>query len=105
MSFSTASTQIRDLISKRETILQNVASAIAGAIIERQQKQGLSGQHKENTITDIKKLLAPFSAEEREIILTSALIAVASNGKFGAGSNRKESSYSDDFSDMFKRRR
>lgn len=105
MNFTTAVTQVRNLASERETILQNIASAISEAIIDRQKNQGLSGSHKNATIKDITNILEIFSPEEREKILTLALVTVASNGKFGAGSNKKSSSDNDDFSDMFRGRR
>ena len=105
MNFTAAVTQIRNLANERETILQNIANAIAEAIIDRQKNQGLSGSHKSATIKDITNILESFSSEEREKILTLALVTVASNGKFGAGSNKKSYSDDDDFSDMFKNRK
>jgi hypothetical protein len=102
MNMMTAKTQIEDLVSKRNAIIEKTANIIAEALIDRAKTKGLNGSNKNNTVTDIANLIRPFSSEEREEILTKTVIIIAANGKFGKTQNN---SNDDDYDDLFSNRR
>ena len=92
-TFMSAITKIEELITKKKQINDRAASLLSEAILDRIR----SGNLTRNSEKDIKNSLREFSLEEREEILTKALIYVGMN----TTSNKSTSQYNDDDDDDF----
>ena len=85
-NFMSAITQIEDLASKKNQIIDRVASLLSEAILDRIQ----SGTLNKNTQKDVMNAIRSFSAEEQAQILSRAIIYV------GMNTNKNKSNYDDD---------
>lgn len=105
-TFMSAITKIEDLITKKKQINDRAAALLSEAILDRIR----SGNLTRNSEKDIKNALRDFSAEEKEEILTKAIIYVGMNttsnkstmssdddDDFSRGSGKKVKSRSDLF--------
>ena len=88
-NFMSTITQIEDYASKKNQIIDKVASLLAEAIIGRIQ----SGTMNSNTQRDIMNAIKSFNAEEQSQILSKAIIYVGMNMNTTSKSNYKD----DDF--------
>ena len=81
-----AVTQIEDLVTKKNQIIERSASLLAEAILDRVR----SGNLTRNTQKDIMNAIRSFSAEEQTEILSRAIIYV------GMNTSKNKSNYDDD---------
>ena len=98
-TFVTASTQIGDLVRKREQIIEKTAGLVSEVIMGRVNDGNLARSNEK----DVLNLIKDFSVEEQNIILVKALIITGMNSSSSSSSNdifesaRKRGSRSDLF--------
>lgn len=87
MNFTTARSEIENLVSKKEQIIVKAAGIVAEAVKDRMK----SGKLDTRTSDDIKRLLGDFSKDDvAEIILQAMVIFAGMNA--GSSNNSRRSS-------------
>ena len=80
-----AKTIIEDLASKKQTILEKTSSTLADYVRTRISEGKAAGLHR-----DVLKLIQPFTAEERTLILAMTLEYTGKNSGKSSGSSRSD---------------
>lgn len=88
MNFTTAASEIQNLISKREQIIKKTGGILAEAIKDRANAGRLDGRSKSEILNMIKE----FSDEEKVAILTEAIVSVAGFSTNNGGNSRRSGS-------------
>lgn len=87
MNFTTAASEIQNLISKREQIIKKTGGILAEAIKDRANAGRLDGRSK----IEILNMIKEFSDEEKVAILTEAIVSVAGFSNTNNGGNSRRS--------------
>jgi len=96
-SFIEASTEIDDLVSKRNDLLVKISNTVASAIV------GRVGDNKLNNLpNDVNNLLKDLSDAEKYQVMLHASITIAKH-RAGNGSSRPEKSSSNSRSSLYDR--
>lgn len=88
MNFTTARSEIENLVSKKEQIIVKAAGIVAEAVKDRMK----SGKLDTRTSSDIKRLLEGFSKEDVAEIMLQAMVIFAGMNAGSSNNSRRSSS-------------
>lgn len=88
MNFTTARSEIENLVSKKEQIIVKAAGIVAEAVKDRMK----SGKLDTRTTSDIKRLLEGFSKEDVAEIMLQAMVIFAGMNAGSSNNSRRSSS-------------
>lgn len=88
MNFTTARSEIENLVSKKEQIIVKAAGIVAEAVKDRMK----SGKLDTRTTSDIKRLLEGFSKEDIAEIMLQAMVIFAGMNAGSSNNSRRSSS-------------